>query len=152
MDRRSFLKLLAATGSLAIAPALAAKSAWPTVAAYRNPGCGCCEAWADAMRASGFTVSMEDDDALQTRATNYAIPEALLGCHVAVVGKYILSGHVPPEDVQTMLAQSPAIIGLAVPGMPIGSPGMEDGTAEPFKVYAFASDGTQTVFATHNYI
>jgi hypothetical protein len=76
----------------------------------------------------------------------------LLGCHVAVAGNYILSGHVPPEDVQRMLADSPAIIGLAVPGMPAGSPGMEGAPVEPYKVIAFAADGTQSVYATYNYI
>jgi hypothetical protein len=152
MNRRLFLHLLAGSAALTLAGYAPATAAQPVITAYRNPGCGCCEAWADAMRKAGFAVNMQDDENLAARAENLAIPQDLLGCHVAVAGDYILSGHVPPEDVKKMLAESPAIIGLAVPGMPVGSPGMEGGTAEPYKVIAFAADGTQSVYATYNYI
>ena len=152
MNRRVFLNLLAGSAALTLAGAPPAKAALPAITAYRNPGCGCCEAWADAMRQSGFTLTMQDDEDLAARAEKLAIPQDLFGCHVAVVGDYILSGHVPPEDVQRMLAEKPAIIGLAVPGMPVGSPGMEGSPVVPYKVIAFAADGTQSVFATYNYI
>jgi hypothetical protein len=152
MNRRIFLNLLACSSALTFAGAATAKAALPAITTFRNPGCGCCEAWVDAMREAGFNVTMQDDEDLAARAKKLAIPEDLLGCHVAVVGDYILSGHVPPEDVQRMLAESPAIIGLAVPGMPVGSPGMEGSPVEPYKVIAFAADGTQSVYATYNYI
>jgi hypothetical protein len=152
MNRRLFLHLLAGSAALTLAGAPAARAAQPTINTYRNPGCGCCEAWVDAMREAGFTVTMQDDENLTARAEKLAIPQDLLSCHVAVIGEYILSGHVPPEDVQRLLTESPAIIGLAVPGMPVGSPGMEGSPVEPYKVIAFAADGTQSVYATYNYI
>jgi hypothetical protein len=152
MNRRSLMRLFAGSAALALAGLDPARAASPAITAFRNPGCGCCEAWADAMRQAGFTVVMQDDEDLAGRAAKLAIPQALIGCHLAVAGDYVLSGHVPPDDVLRMVAERPAIIGLAVPGMPMGSPGMEGGPVEPYKVIAFAADGSQSVYATYNYI
>jgi hypothetical protein len=118
--------------------------------AYRNPGCGCCEKWAELMTEAGISITMEDDPDLASRKRKLAIPEHLDGCHTALIGGYIIEGHVPPLDVMRLLLEKPDIAGIAVPGMPMGSPGMEMGDAkEPFDVVAFKSDGTTTIFASH---
>ncbi len=132
----------------AVMPAVAAN--YPTIAAYRNPGCGCCEKWAEHLRQAGFAVTMEDDSSLDERRSKLGVPVVLAGCHTAMMGEYILEGHVPAEDILTLLAKNPAARGLAVPGMPMGSPGMEMG-AEPeaYDVFIFTADGTSQVYARH---
>ena len=104
------------------------------------------------MQTSGYTVREESDADLAEVTSRYEIPESLQACHTAIVDGYVIVGHVPAEDVEKLLAERPAIVGLAVPGMPIGSPGMEvpGRQAEPFDVIAFDQEGGTTVFASHN--
>lgn len=120
------------------------------VTAFRNPGCGCCEQWALRMEQAGFAVTMTDDSALDERRAALGVPAQLAGCHVALVGGYIIEGHVPPEDILSFLAAKPDARGLAVPGMPMGSPGMEmGGSADPYDVLIFTADGASKVYASH---
>lgn len=141
--------MLGGIGLLAIAPSAQAASL-PAIVAYRNPGCGCCESWAELLKAAGFAVSMEDDPNLEARRKSAGVPADIAGCHTAFMGDYIIEGHVPVEDIKRLITEKPMALGLAVPGMPIGSPGMEtDGTVDAFEVLAFKSDGTWTVFAKH---
>jgi hypothetical protein len=129
-------------------PALAAAPTAPALEVWKVRGCGCCSAWARRFEQAGFTVTMHElDDVAPVRAA-VGVPADLAGCHTAKVEGYAVEGHVPVEDVQRLLAERPAILGLAVPGMPVGSPGMEvEGEpAEPFRVYAFAVDGSRRVF------
>lgn len=134
---------------LAIVPSVQAASL-PAIAAYRNPGCGCCEKWAELLKAAGFAVTMEDDPNLEARRNAAGVPADIAGCHTAFMGYFIIEGHVPVEDIMRLIAEKPMARGLAVPGMPIGSPGMEtDGTVDAFEVLAFKSDGTWSVFAKH---
>lgn len=129
-------------------PAFAASK--PAILAYRNPGCGCCEKWAALMRESGFQVTMQDDPDLDERRAKAGVPAELAGCHTAFMGDYIVEGHVPAEDITRLLAESPAVRGIAVPGMPIGSPGMETGDRnDAYDVLAFNADGAWSVFASH---
>jgi hypothetical protein len=122
----------------------------PAMLAYRNPGCGCCEKWAALMTESGFQVTMLDDPDLDKRRAEAGVPAELAGCHTAFMGDYIIEGHVPAEDIIRLLAESPAVRGIAVPGMPIGSPGMESGDRnDAYDVLAFKADGTWSVFASH---
>lgn len=116
---------------------------------YRNPGCGCCHVWAEKMTAAGFPVSMVDSDDLAAEQAKLGVPDELQGCHAGRLGAYVISGHVPPEDVKRLLAERPQGAGLAVPGMPMGSPGMDGGEAEPYAVLLFQKDGTSSTFASH---
>ena len=126
----------------------------PTIQVYKTPTCGCCTKWIDHLRAEGFDVEATDlPDLSELKATNGVSP-ALASCHTAMVDGYVLEGHVPAEDVKRMLAEKPKIAGLAVPGMPMGSPGMEhrDTTRhERFEVVAFGTSdpGGQRVYSTH---
>ncbi|MGB8314166.1 MAG: DUF411 domain-containing protein [Aestuariivirga sp.] len=123
---------------------------YPPVQAYRNPGCGCCEKWAGLLRDAGFAVTMEDDAELDSRKAKAGVPAGLAGCHTAFTGGYVIEGHVPVDDIKRLLADKLAVLGLAVPGMPAESPGMEaGGPVEKFDVLAFTSDGSHTVFSSH---
>ena len=151
LSRRSILKSglasLAATGLIS-PPAEAA--ILPAIEAYRNPGCGCCEKWAEQMKQAGFSINMQDDPSLDDRRAKAGVPAGLAGCHTAFMGDYIIEGHVPPQDILSFLAVKSAARGLAVPGMPSGSPGMEaGGVADNFSTMIFYADGTSSVFANH---
>ena len=130
------------------APALPA--AWlapPEVTVYKSPTCGCCKKWVDHLRANGFTVRANDVTDVDAYKTRYGVPAALGSCHTAVVGGYAIEGHVPADLIHRLLKEKPKVVGLAVPGMPMGSPGMEGPTAERYEVLSFTRDGTTRVFA-----
>jgi hypothetical protein len=118
---------------------------------YKSPTCGCCSKWVEHLRAHGFTVRATDTSAMDELRAKYGVPRALRSCHTALVSGYVIEGHVPASDVQRLLSERPAVAGLAVPGMPIGSPGMEvpSGKTEPYDVIAFDKDGHPRSFATH---
>ena len=134
------------------APAQAQKSTSAVdVHVYKTPTCGCCSVWLDHLRAHGFTVKHTDLDDLTATKAKHGVPPALQSCHTALVGGYVIEGHVPAADVQKLLKERPKVAGIAVPGMPIGSPGMEvpSGQVQPYSVFAFQRDGSTTVFAKH---
>lgn len=145
--------LMLAGGALLLLPGRASRSAaaaLPAIKAFRNPGCGCCEIWAEHMRRAGFSITVVDDPELTGRRARLGVPEEISGCHTAVIGDYVIEGHVPPEDILSFLAVRPNARGLAVPGMPMGSPGMEMGrTANPYDVLIFTADGSSKVYASH---
>lgn len=131
-------------------PALAA-STLPAVEVFKNPSCGCCAAWVDHLKAAGFDVkvTMMEDTAVARR--KYGLPDRLGGCHTAVVAGYVVEGHVPAQDVKKLLAMKPLAIGIAVPGMPIGSPGMEMGSRkDPYQVLLVDKQGRERVFSSYN--
>ncbi len=145
LSRRHLLAGLATLA--AIRPTLAAPA--PQVELWKNRGRGCCTAWAKHLEQAGFIVAAvhEVDDAAAIGAAA-GVPADLSGCHTAKVAGYVVEGHVPAAAVHRLLAERPAVLGLAVPGMPLGSPGMEVAgqPAEPFDVVAFAADGGRFVF------
>jgi hypothetical protein len=146
--------LLAATGGVVLAagprPAGTQASELPEINAFRNPGCGCCEKWAEHLKAAGFRVTMTDDGDLAGRRRSLGVPEALAGCHVAQAGPYVIEGHVPAQDIVRLLKERPDALGLAVPGMPAGSPGMEnDGSSEGYDVLIFSANGSNAVYERH---
>ena len=149
VDRR--LVLFALAGGLAVPHArrVFAGAALPALVAYRNPGCGCCENWAKLMEAAGFKTTMLDDPDLAARRTSLGLPESLAGCHLAQIGPYVIEGHVPADDLLRLLRERPAAKGLAVPGMPSGSPGMEGGEVEKYDVLIFQADGSSEVYSSH---
>ena len=146
MNRRT---LLFAAPALLAARAEAAPVYNVTV--YKTPWCGCCGGWVTHMRRAGFRVQViEREDLGPIRAAS-RIPAALASCHTAVTGSYALEGHVPPADVLRLLKEKPKALGLAVPGMPLGSPGMESPTGErqPFDTLLLLPGGGTKVFARH---
>lgn len=121
------------------------------VVVYKSPTCGCCTGWVDHMRESGFEVEAVDVDygQLAERKTEAGIPQDLGSCHTAMAEGYSVEGHVPAETVARLLAERPEDVrGIAVPGMPIGSPGMEGPNPQPYDVIAIRKDGSRYVFET----
>ncbi|MBI3114302.1 MAG: DUF411 domain-containing protein [Rhodospirillales bacterium] len=126
-----------------------ASTAEADVMVYKSPSCGCCGGWVDHMRANGFTVAVKERDDLTPVKARLGVPDSLQSCHTAEVGGYVVEGHVPAADIRRLLAERPRARGLAVPGMPAGSPGMEDGgRKEAYRVILFG-DGEHSVYARH---
>jgi hypothetical protein len=146
--RRIFLALPAGLLLASCGPASAASQA---ITVYKDPNCGCCTGWVEHLRKAGFTVTIvasTDRTALQSR---YGLRPEDGSCHTGVIGPYLIEGHVPADDIKRLLREAPKAGGLTVPGMPIGSPGMEvpDGSREPYDVLLVKRDGTTAVFAHH---
>lgn len=120
---------------------------------YKSPTCGCCKAWVEVMKGAGFDVRVTDldDAALQQEKAKRGVGDNLASCHTAIVNGYVVEGHVPAADINRMLQEKPAIVGIAAPGMPRGSPGMEvpGGAKDKFDVLAFTKAGKTSVFARH---
>lgn len=137
---------LAAPGSAAVAMNPADSS---LITVYKTPTCGCCALWVDHMRANGFRVAVTDVAQLAPVKQTHGVPSDVATCHTGKIGGYFVEGHVPAEDVRRLLRERPDIIGIAVPGMPQGSPGMEGGSVEKYDVIAISRDGSRKVWATH---
>ena len=116
---------------------------------YKTPTCGCCRSWVDHVRESGFRVTATDLSDVTPVKTTHRIPTDLYSCHTALIGGYVVEGHVPAADIRRMLAERPDIIGIAAPGMPSGSPGMENGLVDRYDVIAIGKDGSRKVWASH---
>jgi hypothetical protein len=138
----------AAFGQTKTAPARTA-AAKPSVAVYKTPTCGCCEKWIDHMRTHGFVVTATNMPDVSAIKSKNGVPERLQSCHTSLVGGYVIEGHVPAEDVQRLLKDRPAVVGLAAPGMPAGAPGMDVPGAPAYQVLTFDKAGNTTVFAAH---
>lgn len=152
MGIKAFIPFL--LGGLASFSACAEKPApteQPVLTVYKSPTCGCCLKWVEHMRDAGFEVTVNDVDNVHPVKMRVGVPPGKGSCHTAEVGGYFLEGHVPASDVKRLLAQRPAAKGLAVPGMPLGSPGMEvpDGRKQPYDVELVANDGTTSQFSRH---
>ncbi|MGB3612404.1 MAG: DUF411 domain-containing protein [Elainellaceae cyanobacterium] len=118
---------------------------------FRSPTCGCCGKWIEHMEAAGFRVKDEITEDMTAVKQQYGVPANLASCHTTLVGGYVVEGHIPVTDVQRLLTEKPDIAGIAVPGMPIGSPGMESGDyVEPYTVFSFSEDGSTAAFAEHS--
>jgi hypothetical protein len=151
MNRRTVHFLLIGTASLSVVSRGGRSASLSAVSVYRNPGCGCCEGWVDAMREAGFVVTVEDVTNLMERRTAYALRPDLASCHFALIEGYVFEGHIPPSTVTRFLTERPASArGLVVPGMPVGSPGMgPEGSGAPYDVLLLFEDGSTRVYATH---
>ncbi len=113
----------------------------------RDVGCGCCMNWVAHLRKAGFTVTVTESE---TRLRDTKVPAKARSCHTGSIAGYLIEGHVPAADIKKLLAERPAITGLAVPGMPVGSPGMEQGgKPDPYAVMAFDKAGKITVYSSH---
>jgi hypothetical protein len=144
--------VVVASLGLAIAAQQKPANAANSVVVYKSPTCGCCSNWIAHLKANGFQVQAHDvgDAELRAVGKSAGLTDNLASCHTAKVGGYIVEGHVPAADIQRMLKEKPAIAGIAVPGMPMGSPGMEQGgRKDAYDVIAFTKDGKTSVFAKH---
>jgi hypothetical protein len=140
--------------SLLIATAFSFLGALPLAAAefkmFRNAGCDCCGQWAEHLRAAGHSVTIVDGEDMSVIKQQAGVPEALQSCHTAMVDGYVVEGHVPVADIDRLLKERPKAKGLAVVGMPLGSPGMEAGSSkEPYDVMLFGAEGGEVVFQSH---
>lgn len=142
-------RICAAALSLIVAlPALAQTAG----VVYKSPTCGCCEKWIEHMAKAGFSLAPRDMSSgeLMRQKVRLGLSGPQASCHTAEIGGYVVEGHVPADDVKRLLTEKPDAIGLAVPDMPVGSPGMEAGDAkEPYDVLLVKKDGTTEVFAKH---
>lgn len=118
------------------------------ITVYKTSTCGCCTKWVDHLRANGFTVTAIDVTDLVTIKQEHGITQDLASCHTALVDGYVVEGHVPADVIRQLLKERPRIAGIAVPGMPMGSPGMEGSYSEPYDVVAFQPNGGRYVFAS----
>lgn len=122
----------------------------PLLVMHRDPSCGCCGDWAEHMQANGFEVEVRETNAINAVRKELGVPAQLASCHTAEVGGYLVEGHVPADAVQALLEQQPEIAGISVPGMPVGSPGMEMGErVDEYPVVAFDAEGRMTLFARY---
>ena len=145
LRRRTFLAL-APLALLACAEAAAAQ----VVEVVKTPWCGCCGHWIEHLRSEGFEVRVTDAEDVTPTARRLGVPDDLRSCHTASVEGYAVEGHVPAADIRRLLAERPDAAGIAVPGMPVGSPGMEQGERrQPYTTVLFRLDGTRAVFARH---
>ncbi len=152
MSRGTSIALAAAALALVgFGAAAQQKASGPLVEVFKTPTCGCCSQWVEHMRKSGFNVRTTDLNDLTEIKKSRGVPDQVQSCHTAVVNGYVVEGHVPAADVQRMLKEKPAIAGIAVGGMPAGSPGMDypGVTPQPFNVTSFDKSGALRVFAKH---
>lgn len=143
MKRRLFLQAMLA--SSAGAP-LFAFAAAPVIHVYKSASCGCCHQWVEHLQAGGFAVQVQDVPEPGDYRKKFGMPDALGSCHSAQVGGYALEGHVPAADIKRLLAEKPKARGLAVPAMPLGSPGMEGPRSDPYDVFLVQADGRYSVY------
>lgn len=148
MSRRLFLTFLGSTIALPVLQAQAAE----TVHVLKTASCGCCGGWIAHLRKSGYQVTARDIPlaVLNQEKLAAGIAPELASCHTARVGGYVIEGHVPARDIARLLRERPAAIGLVLPGMPLGSPGMDAEQAEPHEVLLLRRDGATEVFARYS--
>lgn len=149
MTRRHWLKTALAIVGAAVVGGTKTRAEQRTITVQKRVGCGCCENWAVHLRKIGFAVEIHEAANIQEIKAQLGIPAPLQSCHTGRIDGFIIEGHVPAADIFRLLKERPAVLGLAVPGMPVGSPGMEGGTPERYDVLAFRRDGSSTVFASH---
>lgn len=153
-DLRQTLALGSALFVLALTTGAAAPSVNPTpketrITVYKDPGCRCCKNWIDHLVKHGYTVDAKDTPAMTEVKRTLGVPGALRACHTAVVNRYLIEGHVPAADIAKLLKEKPKVAGLAVPGMPMGSPGMEGPRQQHYQVLSFDKNGKTGVFASY---
>jgi hypothetical protein len=157
LTRRAWVTRMATTALggatlAALLPTVSAGAATPTpITVYKDPSCGCCTKWVAHLQANGFAPEVHDRPDMNALKDSLGVPTALRSCHTAVAAQYVIEGHVPAADLKRLLAaKPPKIVGIAVAGMPVGSPGMEmGGRADRYDVVAFAAGGATHVFARH---
>jgi hypothetical protein len=153
MQRRFLIQTLACLAATSVlAPALMAQTR-PQVEVWKDPDCGCCKDWVVHMEANGFDVKVHDSGNTAARK-RLGVPDKLGSCHTALVGGYAIEGHVPAREVHRLLKERPAAVGLTVPGMPVGSPGMDGAIygdrKDPYDVVLISRNGSTRVYQSYN--
>ena len=139
----------------AVAILVLASVGWPRssstaeVRVYKTASCSCCAKWVDHLRANGFSVTTRNEIDLTALKARYGVEPRFASCHTALVDDYVVEGHVPAEDIWRLLRERPEVVGITVPGMPLGSPGMEVGRAQPYDVLTFDDEGETAIYARH---
>lgn len=121
----------------------------PNITVYKSPTCGCCGKWVKHLQSNGFVVDAKNSNDLESIKREFGIVPQLQSCHTAKIGDYVVEGHVPASDIKKMLAEKPDIDGLVVPGMPMGSPGMEGAKKDDYDVLAIKAGTSPTVYNSH---
>lgn len=147
---KKFRTALMAIASSAFILLSGAAAANPEIEIFKSPSCGCCTKWADYLKDNGFDVKLKETENLNPIKMSARIPAGKGSCHTAFIDGYVIEGHVPAEDIKRLLEEKPDAQGLTVPGMPVGSPGMEMGARkDAYQVLIFQKDGTTEVFSEH---
>ncbi len=149
--RRTIVRLALAGAALPLSGGVfgsARAGILPPVVVWKEPSCGCCDGWVRHMRDAGFSVSVRETESMAAVKRVRGVPDALASCHTAVVGFYVIEGHVPASDIQRLLAERTEAKGLAVPGMPQSAPGM-DQPGEPYTVVLFGTSAGDRTYAQH---
>jgi len=141
VSRRSALGIVAAA---LMTPTITVAAQAPVIRVHRDPNCGCCLGWVRHLEGAGFSVTVHEEANPPDVRRRLGVPADLTACHTAEAGGYVIEGHVPAAAIQRLLKERPVATGVAVPGMPVGSPGMEGGTPERFAVILFGPDGRRT--------
>jgi len=157
LNRRDFLTRVTGLAAVGLTVrqvslhALAAAGTEPEITIYKSQSCGCCGKWLEHIKANKFRTVVHDREDMDEVKDWLGVPKGVRSCHTGQVGGYLIEGHVPASDIRAMLAKKPKIAGLAVPGMPSGTPGMAAPGAkpEPYDVVSFQKDGTTKLFAKH---
>lgn len=125
---------------------LSVQAAQPAIDVYKSATCGCCSKWVEHLQANGFQVSARDVSSPADYRQKFGMPDALGSCHTAIVQGYAIEGHVPAQEIKRLLAEKRKVKGLAVPSMPLGSPGMEGKRNDPYDVFLVHMDGRHTIY------
>ena len=133
--------------TLAASPTGAVADVLPKALVYKTPSCGCCNLWVDHLREAGFEVDARNLNDLIPVKIDAGVPPRMSSCHTALIDGYVVEGHIPAEHVKRLLEERPDVVGIAVPGMPIGSPGMEGIGARPYQVLSWDREGNVEVYA-----
>jgi len=138
--------MLVIAGTAVAALAMATPAPRPEIIVYKTSTCGCCKKWVEHLQAAGFRVTAHDTSDVAGVAAHYGVPRRLSACHTALVQGYVVEGHVPVDAIERLLKEGPDIAGVAVPGMPPGSPGMESETPAHYQILTFAKSGRTAVY------
>ena len=149
-NRIMLLRILRLALTIPLLMTLPATAESPQVTVFKLRTCSCCAKWIEHLRANGFEVTVQEVDSTADYEAKYGVPASLRSCHTAIVDGYTIEGHVPAQDIQRLLKERPAAKGLAVPGMPIGSPGMEVGTrVQAYSVMLFDAEGNTSTYQSY---
>ena len=146
MTDRGFTRrsTLIGTAALVLRPSALIAADGPVITVHKDPSCGCCSGWVQHLQKAGFVAKVLETHDINAVKARLGIPDDLAACHTAELSGYVVEGHVPAAALKRLRAEKPKAAGLAVPGMPVGSPGMEGGTPEPYEVVLFGPDGRRT--------
>jgi hypothetical protein len=147
MNRRDIFAVIACLGLFAVSSR--SQSSQQSVLVFKTPTCSCCGKWVEHLKANGFDVKVQEVDNTAAYRKQYRVPRGMESCHTAVVGGYAIEGHVPAKEIKRLLEEHSKLAGLALPGMPLGSPGMEGPRSDAYSVMGFDQDGQTLVYARY---